>query len=113
MYGSNGTTQWTYQGNEHLYTRKPAEGENLKHRMIGGEEMPAFTAQGGVRILAHRADPVKSAGFLPYVVHYPEPDLKVKKEDLREDWTQWPSALDSVLCTHGQFGAQRLDWIHQ
>ena len=101
MYGCDGTTQWTYHGNEHLYIQKPAQGENPKHRMIGGEEMPAFAAQGVVRILAHRADPMKSAGFLPYVVHYSEPDLTVKKEDLREDWTRCPSALDSVLRTRG------------
>lgn len=110
MYVSDGATQWTYHVNEHLYTQKPTEGENPKHRIMGPEEMPASSAQSLVRILAHRTDHMKSASFLPeqtisldgrdiacYVVRYSEEDLKVKREDLKQDWTLWISKEDNTI----------------
>jgi thiol-disulfide isomerase/thioredoxin len=104
MYVSDGTTQWVYRVYEHLYTQKPAEGESPKHRIIPSEEMPALSAQGLVRIMAHRVDHLKSAILLPdemvsvggkdvscYVVRYTDEDLKTKRGDGKQDWTLWIS----------------------
>jgi thiol-disulfide isomerase/thioredoxin len=110
MFVSDGTTQWVYHVHAHAYTQKPAEGEGPRHRIITGEELPVVSAQGLVRILAHRADHLKSAAFLSeqtitvgareipcYVVHYTEQDLKTKHDDLKEDLTLWVSKQDKIV----------------
>lgn len=110
LFVSDGTTQWIYYAHGHAYTQKPADGESLKHRTITGEEMPAFSAQGLVRILAHGAERLKSAAFLPdqtitvgaretpcYVVHYTEQDLKTANDNLKEDLTLWISKQDKTV----------------
>lgn len=110
IYVSDGTTQWVYHVYEHLYTQRPAEGESPKHRIIPTEEMPAFSAQGLVRIMAHRVDHLKSAILLPdemvsvggkdvtcYVVRYTDEDLKTKRGDGKQDWTLWISKQNKTV----------------
>jgi thiol-disulfide isomerase/thioredoxin/outer membrane lipoprotein-sorting protein len=110
MYVSDGTTQWIYRVHGHAYTQKPADPGSLKHRIITGEEMPAVSARELVRIIAHRADHLKSAALLPeqtitvgataipcYVVHYTEQDFKTKNDDLKNDWTLWISKQEKTL----------------
>jgi len=102
MYVSDGVTQWVYHANEHLYTQKPAESEGPRRHVLPPEEMPVTSAQGLFRTLAHRADHLKSAAFLPdetvsvggkevycYVVRYTDEDLKTKRADQKQDWTIW------------------------
>ena len=102
MYVSDGKTAWVYRIYEHRYMQKPAEGEKPKRRIIESDEMAVWNAQELVHIMAHRPDHLKSATLLPeetisvggrdircYVIHYSEDDLKVKKADLKEDWTLW------------------------
>ena len=102
MYVSDGTTQWIYHVNDHLYTQKPIEGDSPKRHIIPPDEMPVTTAQSLFRSMAHRADQLKSAAFLPEetvsvggkevrcsVVRYTEEDLKTKRADQKQDWTIW------------------------
>ena len=102
MYVSDGTTQWIYHVNDHLYAQKPIEGDGPKRHIIPPDEMPVTTAQSLFRSMAHRADQLKSAAFLPEetvsvggkevrcsVIRYTEEDLKTKRADQKQDWTIW------------------------
>ena len=81
---SDGTTQWDYHSYDHLYTEQPASPDDPQAgHIIPQEEMPVHNAKFLVNLLAHRADRVKSATYLPdetiivngknvdcYVVHF-------------------------------------------
>jgi len=98
---SDGKMQWNYHPYDHAYTQQPASSDDpLLGRVIGPQEMPLMTAKSIITQLAHRADRVKSATFLPdesisvdgkstdcYVIHYfdePSPRSAIEYE-----WTVW------------------------
>jgi thiol-disulfide isomerase/thioredoxin/outer membrane lipoprotein-sorting protein len=98
---SDGTTAWVYHPYDHLYTAQPASGNDPQAgRVISGDEMPANTAKFMVSQMAHRADRLTSAAFLPdetiavsgknvecYVVRYT--DESAQKNDVKFEWTVW------------------------
>src|SRR5579872_6613575 len=81
---SDGTTQWDYHPYDHLYTEQPASPDDPQAgHIIPQEEMPVHNAKFLANQLAHRADRLKSATYLPdetiiingknvdcYVVHF-------------------------------------------
>ncbi len=85
---SDGTTRWNYHPEDHLYTQQTAsdgaaDNNPWTGRAVGQEEMTAYNAKFLVDRLAHTADRLKAATFLPdetisvngkgiacYVVHY-------------------------------------------
>jgi thiol-disulfide isomerase/thioredoxin/outer membrane lipoprotein-sorting protein len=97
---SDGTTAWIYHPYDHLYTAQPASGNDPQAgRIISSDELPVNTAKFLVTQIAHRADRLTSAAFLPdetisingkniecYVARYiDEPAQK----DLKFEWTVW------------------------
>jgi thiol-disulfide isomerase/thioredoxin/outer membrane lipoprotein-sorting protein len=97
---SDGTTAWIYHPYDHLYTAQPASGNDPQAgRIISADEIPVNAAKFLVSQMAHRADRLTSAAFLPdetisvsgkniecYVVRYvDEPPQK----DLKFEWTVW------------------------
>lgn len=100
---SDGTTQWIYHMNEHLYTQLPAPPKYpAKGKVIPHEENPTMMAAELFHETASRAHRLKSATFLPdetisvngnrvecYVVHYSDQDFKTRRNDLKEDETLW------------------------
>ena len=99
---SDGTTQWDYHVNEHLYTQHPTSQYPQKGQLIPHEENAAFEATSLRFELAHQAHRLKSAAFLPdetisingknaqcYVIHYSDKDFKTRDYRLNQDVTLW------------------------
>ena len=101
---SDGTTQWDYHLNEGVYTLRPASATDPQTgRPIPPEEMTVrITARFLVDQIAHRADAVKSAAFLPdetinvggknvkcYVVRYSDDNFRTRQNNLKLEWTLW------------------------
>ncbi len=98
---SDGTTRWDYHPLDHLYTQQPASGNDpLTGRPISSQEYPVLTAKGLITQLAHRADRVESATYLPdeaisvngksaecYVVHFF--DDPSHRNGVAFEWTLW------------------------
>ena len=99
---SDGTTEWSYHLNEHLYTERVALGEDsMRGRAIPSGEVPVLEAKALMVKLMHRTDALKSASFLPeetisvagrsldcYVVHYTDEDFR-KPGKYKEEGTIW------------------------
>ena len=107
---SDGTTHWDYHPVDHLYTAQPASPNDPPPRQIlAAEEVTVHDAKFLMHRLAHNADSVKSAAFLPdesiplngkkvdcYVVHYVDDSVD---SDVRFEWTVW---IDKVAQGGGQ-----------
>ena len=107
---SDGTTHWDYHPVDHLYTAQPAAPNDPPPRQIlAAEEVTVHDAKFLMHRLAHNADSVKSAAFLPdesiplngkkvdcYVVHYVDDSVD---SDVRFEWTVW---IDKVAQGGGQ-----------
>ncbi len=106
---SDGTTQWMYHPEDHLYTQQPASANDADAgRVIGMEEMPAHNAKFLIQAMAHRADRLKSATFLAdetivvngqsiecYVVHYVDEPSQRGSPGL--EWTVWIDKAQKVM----------------
>jgi thiol-disulfide isomerase/thioredoxin len=105
---SDGTTHWDYHPVDHLYTAQPASPKDSPpQQILTAEEMPAYNAKSLMNQLAHKADRVKSAAFLPdesiavngknidcYVVHYVDDSVD---SDVRLEWTVWIDKSRKVI----------------
>jgi thiol-disulfide isomerase/thioredoxin len=98
---SDGTVQWDYHPYDHLYTQQPASSDDpFAGHIFGGDEEPLLRARALLPKMAHSADIVKSATFLPdetisvdgknvdcYVIHYfDEPS---RTGNFTFEWTSW------------------------
>jgi len=124
---SDGTTQWNYHLNDHLYTQQPAPSKYPpKGSIIPHEEMPTVTAVDLASIMAGRAHRLKSAAFLAdetisldgkssecYVIRYSDKDFKTRRDDLKEEMTIWiEKSRKVVLKTTNQMEAYILTESH-
>jgi len=98
---SDGTTEWDYHLDEHLYTQTVAAQDDSRKKRIPMEEMPLMTVKILATKIAHQSDSLKSASFLPdetiavggrnvdcYVVHYSDADYRTTPKHKLE-WTLW------------------------
>jgi thiol-disulfide isomerase/thioredoxin len=106
---SNGTTHWDYHPVDHLYTAQAAlPNDPAPGKIFTAEEVTAFDAKSLMNQLAHKADRVKSAAFLPdetitvngksvecYVVQYV--DDSQQHSDVRFEWTVWVDESRKVV----------------
>ena len=113
---SDGTTHWDYHPVDHLFTAQPASPNDPPPRQIlAAEEVTVHDAKFLMHRLAHNADSVKSAAFLPdesiplngkkvdcYVVHYVDDSVD---GDVRFEWTVWIDKSRKVVVktfSHGE-----------
>jgi thiol-disulfide isomerase/thioredoxin len=113
---SDGTTHWDYHPVDHLFTAQPASPNDPPPRQIlAAEEVTVHDAKFLMHRLAHNADSVKSAAFLPdesiplngkkvdcYVVHYVDDSVD---SDVRFEWTVWIDKSRKVVVktfSHGE-----------
>jgi thiol-disulfide isomerase/thioredoxin len=106
---SDGSTHWDYHPVDHLYTAQPASPNNPDTgQILTAEEVTASNAKSLMNQLAHQADRVKSAAFLPdetitvngksvdcYLVHYVNDSLQ--RGDIRFEWTVWIDKSRKVI----------------
>jgi thiol-disulfide isomerase/thioredoxin len=102
-YVSDGTLLWDYLPDQSVYTRRPATSEDSsKKRIYQGAEIAALNAKSLRSTLAHRAEILKSATFLPdetivigekssecYVVRSAGDDFKVQHSGVTREQTVW------------------------
>jgi thiol-disulfide isomerase/thioredoxin len=105
---SDGSTHWDYHPVDHLYTAQPASPKDPAPRQtLTAEEVTVSEAKFLMNQLAHKADRVKSATFLPdesiplngknvdcNVVHYVDEPVG---SDVRFEWTVWIDKSRKVI----------------
>ena len=105
---SDGSTHWDYHPVDHLYTAQPASpNDPAPGQILTAEEVTTSNAKSLMNQLAHQADRVKSAAFLPnetitvngknvdcYVVHYLDDS---QHSDIRFEWTLWIDKSRKVI----------------
>jgi thiol-disulfide isomerase/thioredoxin len=103
IYVSDGTHRWDYLPGQNVYIQKIVGNEDSsKKRAYLPEEIAAANAKSAVSVLAHRAEVLKSAAFLPdetividgkntecFVVHYADEDFKVQHPAMTRESTVW------------------------
>lgn len=106
---SDGAVQWDYHPYDHLYTQQPATSDDpFEGHIFGADEEPLLRARALLTKMAHRADIVKSATFLPdetisldgksvdcYVIHYV--DEPSKSGNFTFEWTLWIDKTRKVV----------------
>jgi len=108
---SDGTTNWDYHVNEHLYTKTAATASDpKKRRVISQEESEAYRAEHLVQQIGTLSKRLKSATLLPdekiavkdrsidcYVVRFSDADFKAKMPDYKTEEAVWIDKARMVI----------------